>query len=377
MKKRLTNLIISFLIFLASSNTCFATNYYITPTGAGLKNGSSWANAFDWTGFDTSAAASVSNDHYWLLGGTYTVPAGGTVATSRDGLISGSIWVIGVKSTTTAEPPTVADWAYGDDRPYIDLTTNTEYMQLDNYWNIYNLRMIGDGAFVLRVDYYSSIYNVKVISSGGVGTDAIYMYGLGFISNSEVSNPDGTALFMGQEIFATGVYAHDSATGFEHLTSDNYIINSVAETCVTGIDINTANEAYVANSVIYNNITGIKATTQTTGSSRFFNNIIVNNTTGASWDDDADSNYWDFNIWDNTTDGANITTGSNSITGDPGFTDPDATPPDFTVGEGSNALDAGLPFSIGLTGDLKWNVGISQDDATVGGGGTTSYGFSN
>lgn len=49
---------------------------------------------------------------------------------------------------------------------------------------------------------------------------------------------------------------------------------------------------------------------------------------------------------------------------------------DFTLGSGSNCLDAGsqVGTNTGATGDYKWNIGADQDDV-AGGVATTSYGF--
>jgi len=48
---------------------------YVTPTGAGSHNGSSFANAMT---VSEANAAAVAGDHYWLQGGTYANPANGT-----------------------------------------------------------------------------------------------------------------------------------------------------------------------------------------------------------------------------------------------------------------------------------------------------------
>ena len=181
-------------------------------------------------------------------------------------------------------------------------------------------------------------------------------------------------------------------------------------------------------------------------------NILDANITGASWTTTTPINFWDYNVWDNTTDVSNVTKGDNAVTGDPGLnttmvTGSDGTTEagdetdfrsagatfqtdnvstsdtlvihsgtsvavgvysisaivnettltisagattsassvvygivtneDFTVGSGSNALDAGAQVgtNTGLTGDYKWNVGADQDDNTAAGGGTTKGGM--
>ncbi|MDE6450133.1 MAG: hypothetical protein K2L41_08665, partial [Muribaculaceae bacterium] len=49
----------------------FAATYYVTPDGAGSKDGSSWENAFGIGEFRDQAAKNVNGDIYNLAGGTY------------------------------------------------------------------------------------------------------------------------------------------------------------------------------------------------------------------------------------------------------------------------------------------------------------------
>lgn len=65
----LKNLLIS-AAALASA-PLFATTYYVTPEGAGTKDGSSWENAFDVEAFREQALKNVDGDIYNLAGGTY------------------------------------------------------------------------------------------------------------------------------------------------------------------------------------------------------------------------------------------------------------------------------------------------------------------
>lgn len=65
----LKNLLIS-AAALASA-PLFATTYYVTPEGAGTKDGSSWENAFDVEAFRLKAAENANGDIYNLAGGVY------------------------------------------------------------------------------------------------------------------------------------------------------------------------------------------------------------------------------------------------------------------------------------------------------------------
>lgn len=53
----------------------FAATYYVSPEGAGTKDGSSWDNAFDTAGFVAKVKTNQDKDEYYFAAGTY-VPAG-------------------------------------------------------------------------------------------------------------------------------------------------------------------------------------------------------------------------------------------------------------------------------------------------------------
>lgn len=65
----LRNLLLSFTAVTAAP--LFAATYYVTPEGAGTKDGSSWENAFDVEGFREQALKNVDGDVYELAAGTY------------------------------------------------------------------------------------------------------------------------------------------------------------------------------------------------------------------------------------------------------------------------------------------------------------------
>ncbi len=82
MRKLSATLIFAFLYFCASN----ATTRYITQTGAGLKDGSSWANAGDSSTVQSFINAAVANDQIWMAAGTYkptAYPAGCTTCSSN------------------------------------------------------------------------------------------------------------------------------------------------------------------------------------------------------------------------------------------------------------------------------------------------------
>lgn len=65
----LKNLLLS--VAAIAATPLFATTYYVTPEGAGSKDGSSWENAFDTEGFREQALKNADGDVYELAAGTY------------------------------------------------------------------------------------------------------------------------------------------------------------------------------------------------------------------------------------------------------------------------------------------------------------------
>lgn len=65
----LKNLLLS--VAAIAATPLFATTYYVTPEGAGSKDGSSWKNAFDTEGFREQALKNADGDVYELAAGTY------------------------------------------------------------------------------------------------------------------------------------------------------------------------------------------------------------------------------------------------------------------------------------------------------------------
>lgn len=66
----LKNLLLS--VAALAATPLFAATYYVTPEGAGTKDGSSWENAFDTEGFREQALKNADGDVYELAAGVYT-----------------------------------------------------------------------------------------------------------------------------------------------------------------------------------------------------------------------------------------------------------------------------------------------------------------
>lgn len=62
-----------FTLCIAGAMTTNAATYYVSPEGAGSKDGSSFENAFDVEAFTTQAANNVNGDEYYFAGGTYLI----------------------------------------------------------------------------------------------------------------------------------------------------------------------------------------------------------------------------------------------------------------------------------------------------------------
>ena len=92
-------------------------DYYMTPGGAGLVDGSSPANAFDWAGFDAwQTAPAAAGDNLYVGPGNYV----GTtdVNAGTDGGVDNRINIIGVSSLDTLAE------AFGNDRPLFAMNAN-------------------------------------------------------------------------------------------------------------------------------------------------------------------------------------------------------------------------------------------------------------
>lgn len=360
-KLKLLALILSLFLVLARVGFCAPATMYVTPAGDGDNSGDSWANAMSLSDWESDCEVSAeAGDIYYVAGGTYTLT--NDFSCPNDGVSTSAIKIIGVKSGTTAEPPTASDWAYTTDRPLINCSAYQ--FTLGDYWWIMNLQGTSTDNEGFKHNARSLFYNVKVTnSSASAGRDGLrhYSYTGYCISCEGIStNGDGIDFSYGSVINS---YAHDSNNA---LRMDNgvQIIASVFDSSTVGINLADNGTLIILFNTIYGNTTGLSGTTS--NNSVYLNNIISDNTTGASWGTAEAIDFWDFNVWNNDTDTNNVTMGANAIIADPLLNNPASG--DFTLQSGSPAIGAanGVGAHTGATGDYKWNIGADQDDNAAG-----------
>lgn len=311
---------------------------------------------------DTFFEQLADGNKVWFEAGTYTLTE--NINLANDGIAADPIVLEGYNTTRGDEPT-------GTNRPLI--AASTYLWSFDNYWWHKHFRVTTSAASGLKVDTNALIYNVYVDQTGVSSAEAMTIGALSNVIYSEAEGGNGVTFRDG---LVYGNYFHDALTNCFAFSGGNSatVAFNVFDTCSSiGLNMDIRDYRSVYNNVFYNNGTGYN---QEAGS---YGNIIINNifdanTTGLEADSasgERSTNVLDYNVWDNTADiaGGYLTKGDNAVTGDPGLTDP--ANGDFTIGSGSNAIDAGWKVSTeqGLTGTYKLNVGVDQDDVAAGGGG--------
>jgi hypothetical protein len=291
----------------------------------------------------------------YVKAGTYTWTA--RIEIENDGSDLLPITVEGYNSSRDDDP-------VGDNRPLFACGGYDMYW--GSFFRVENIRFTSSDRYGVFSPGNTLYVNLKSDGSGDahgfsmgaqgnilVKCEATSAGAEGFINNATCSH----YLFC---------YAHDCGShGFQMYANSAAIGCVSADNASHGFHLNPAELGLIVNCVAYNNGTGID--TNDAFNIACVNNILDANTTGASADSNYKVNYWDYNVWDNTTDTSNVDKGPNAITSDPAMTDP--ANEDFTVGSGSNVIDAGMKISsdVGVAGTYKWNIGVDQDDNSGGG----------
>jgi hypothetical protein len=355
------------IILMLVVGTGYCTDMYVTVAGAGAETGGTWADAFGYAEWETDAEGSSANgDIYYVEEGTYTLTSNFST-TSRGGSNTSGKKIIGVKSGTSAEPPTLSDWAYTSARPLI--TAAAYLWQMGTYWHVSSMSFTGTGNYVADFSGDSVIENCAFdntsgsnFRSGGASGNRDRWIGCEFQSLNGYGGASSTSTKY------LDCYFHDSgAVGCTTVGEETYV-SCVFDTSVIGLQSNADSGITIIGCVFYGNTAHGINSYSTAASWIVANNIFDANGVGWEVATTSESSYIDYNIWDNTTDVTNVTKGPNAITADPAMTDPAGQ--DFTVPAGSNALDAAhkLNTNIGTVGDYVKNIGVDQDDNVAAGG---------
>jgi hypothetical protein len=336
--------------------------YHVTPSGAGAKDGTTWATAFGEPEFETFMEGTVvAGDVIFIKEGTYTLDSEFS-SSARAGTLSAPIALIGVKSTCTNEGAAVAysDWArLSANRPYFDCDTNA--ITFGNYYVIRNIsfRVAKLSTNGVVTGGYCIAENCKINSDG---TNTYYAAEFGtqsMIINCEITGT-GSGITTGSATKVLFCYFHDLYNGIDDgdrqgifaggagsmiefnilnniligikvSGNDHIFLNNTFYNCKKALFMGTAYRSCIVNNAVDScTVSGISSTTQR--DSNFF------------WKNHGDDAR-NVDMWVNE-DTTTIFQDYEVSTGDPLFTTPAIGVFSLTVG--SPALDAGLSISLGV-----------------------------
>lgn len=381
---------ILFLVsFLLITSVCWgaAADMAVTVAGAGDGSGTAgdgvtleWDNAMSLAQWETDAGTACSSeagDRYFVTEGTYTLNEAWDCTNS--GTTAGRIQVIGVVSGTSAEPPTITDWANSDgtcsDCPLIAAAANT--FNFEDMWTLRNLNVTTTAESGFVIDQGSHIINCKSLNSSGSANRRAFHIGNQntLLMGSDGQSDAGRAVQGGNAIFIWGNWLHDSDAGhFNSAAPSTYVFN-IFDNNAIGLNMDNDTGVFAANNTFYSNstagITGAGGQRQMIINNIFNDNLVgVTNTSGSdkSW-------FLDYNDFEgNGTPVTNVDRGPNTLSLDPVFGGADAG--DFSIG--TNLKAAAYPgiFGGGLTTGYL-DTGAVQREEAGSAAATTAYGFSN
>ena len=128
----------------SSGTACTGTCYYVTPSGAGSKNGSDWNNAMAWSSM--SFTRGTSGTTYYLAGGQSY--AGKTLSTANSGTN-----LVTIKKATSANSGSVTGWQTAYDS---QATLSGGFTFASSYWSIDG--STGAGTSVVPADLTPADY---------------------------------------------------------------------------------------------------------------------------------------------------------------------------------------------------------------------------
>lgn len=293
-----------------------ATYYYVDSTKSNGNDGSSWANAFSTSDFETSIenlGAGVTDVYYFIKGGTYSNWSASNIVPADRGTTALPCYIIGVKSGTTNVGANIvlSDYAYGTDRPLFSGGAYGIGGANTASWIVKNIILTTTGSTGLSIA--GTKINCKATNTSTTANRPA-LYG-GININCEGISIKGYAIQAPTVIVSS--YLHDSAYGTGSAVK---ILNNVIETCVTGIELASTDNGFIVNNTIYNCITGINSSAGDSINDVFINNIISQCYDGISWyaggaGVDELANQWHNNLLNNTDNEDLATKATSAITG--------------------------------------------------------------
>jgi hypothetical protein len=313
-------------------------------------------------------AATAGNTYYIAADGTHTLSA--SVIVTEDGEDGAACYIEGYNSSRDDDPT-------GTNRPLISCGASY-YFRPGDFWHSSNLRFSGSSAHVFEIgsndNHVTNCYAEN--TSGTDDRDALLVStGGGTVLGCEATSTNGEAFFLASASSnAIGCYAHDSKYGFRFSVDFAQISFCIADTCTTGVWLDTGSDGItVLNTTMYNCTTGLEA--QSGERLCVVNCLIDSCTTGlsATTAGNEDAQYVNYNNYNNNgTDTSNVDKGANATSVVPGFND--AANGDFTVTT-SAVAETGFPGDIDGTnvGYIGQGAMIPQD--TGGSGGAMAVGY--
>jgi hypothetical protein len=356
-------------------------DWYVTAGGAGIKDGTTWAKAFDEAAYEIhKEGALVAGDYHWIEDGAYTLDSD-VDSSARDGTAISPVLEIGVKGGTTNEPPVYSDWSLDTaDKPFFDGVTFI--IKVGDYYKIKNINFESSATAALETGLGCIIENCKFNNDIGVVSVnfALKCFTQCKVMNSEIESLKGNGLSISNDGRILFNYIHDCPEA-THVTRGNGITNAsrsifafnILDECNIGINSSSDDDNVLLNNTFYETDTGLS---ETDGIGWLcINNIMEgNDADGFKWTTQTDINEFMDNhgddvrctdMWDLVAISPDPNADHRVSTGDPDFDTPGA---DFALDPGSPCEDIAMYMILGVTGGAM-NKGAWQNPVGGVGGG--------